>query len=94
MVMRNRNDGANAHGWWDDLPPSLKKRFANMPRPGPDEDEAPLRRAADGDATPYRPGVVGDLSRLAALFLVVALANVLFLLLALAFLFGGGPLVH
>jgi hypothetical protein len=89
MVMRNRHDGANTPGWWDDLPPSLKKRFANTPRP--DEDDPLLRRVADGEDPTYRPGVARDLSRLAVLFIVVALANLLFLLIALTFLFSDGP---
>ena len=100
MVMQNRHDGANSPGWWDDLPPGLKKRFANAPgpdsrpepRPDPDDESLPLRRAADGGESVHRPGVIGDLSRLAILFVLVALANLLFLLVALAFLFGSGPL--
>ena len=98
MVMQNRH-GGNSPGWWDDLPPSLRKRFANTPRPGPrhdpDEDDTrPLLRAADGDSPSQEPGVVRDLSRLAVLFLVVAVANILFLLIALSFLFGGDPVTH
>ena len=38
-----------------------------------------------------RPGVIGDLGQVAGLFLAVAVANLLFLLLALTFLFGGQP---
>jgi hypothetical protein len=95
MVMRNRHDGANTPNWWDDLPPGLRKRFANTPRPEPrrEADEA-LRRSADREPAPYRPGIIRDLSRMAVLFLAVALANLLFLLIALTFLFGGRPLAH
>jgi hypothetical protein len=35
--------------------------------------------------------VIADLSRVAGLFVAVAVANLLFLLLALTFLFGGQP---
>ena len=59
----------------------------------PQAHDAGLPEAFDGAVVALAFGEAG-LSRLAALFLVVALANVLFLLLALAFLFGGGPLVH
>ena len=40
---------------------------------------------------PYRPTLLADLSRLAVLFLVIVLANVLFLLIALSFLTNRGP---
>jgi len=98
MVMRNRH-GGNSPGWWDDLPPSLRKRFARTPHPEPphDPDEGgaqPLLRTAPGGAPAHSPGVVRDLSRLAVLFLVVAVANILFLLVALAFLFGGDPVTR
>ena len=91
MVMRNRHDGANTPNWWDDLPPGLRKRFANTSQRDPSAREE-LRQSADRDPVPYRPGVVRDLSRLAALFFLVAVANLLFLLIALTFRFGGGPL--
>jgi hypothetical protein len=100
MVMQNGHDGANTPNWWDDLPPGLRKRFTNTSRPeprhDPDEDDASssLRRVAGTDPSPYRPGVFRDLSRLVMLFLVVALANLLFLLIALAFLTGNRPLGH
>ncbi len=91
MVMRNRHDGADTPNWWDDLPPGLRKRFASVPhRDTAARDE--LRHSAERDPVPYRPGVIGDLSRLAALFFLIAVANLLFLLIALTFLFGAGPL--
>jgi len=85
MVMRNRHDNANSPEWWDDLPPAVKKRLS---RPVPQPEHV---SPSDHPEPPYRPPVVSDLSRLAILFFVVALANVLFLLLALAFLSGHNP---
>lgn len=82
MVMRNKHDGAGAN-WWDDLPPAVKKRVP------PPRDE-PGAAAPQGPA-PDRPDLVTDLSRFAALFLVVAMANLLFLLFALWFLAGRAP---
>ncbi len=78
MVMRNRHEGG-ASGWWDDLPPRVKARFAGPP-PGAD-DPAPAR--------PTALEWVRELSRVALLFLAVAVANVLFLLVALAFVGNG-----
>jgi len=83
MVMRNRHDGTDTPGWWDDLPPALRKRFSSRACP------EPRREPSGDDPVPYRPGVVSSLSWLAAFFLVVALANLLFLLIALSYLFGG-----
>ena len=77
MVMRNRHDGG-ASGWWDDLPPAIKARFAGPP-PAP-----------AGRPPPTALEWVRELSRVALLFLAVAVANVLFLLVALSFL-GHGP---
>ncbi len=88
MVMRNRHDGGNSPGWWDDLPPAVKKRLSR-PQPAP----PPATETHPKEPEPaYRPAIVSDLSRLAILFVMVALANVLFLLLALAFLSGRSPL--
>ena len=84
MVTRNQHDGANSNGWWDDLPPTVKKR---VQRPS-SEATAPQSLDASDEPVPYRPRVVYDLTRLAILFLVVALANLLFLLIALSFLSG------
>jgi hypothetical protein len=90
MVMQNRHDGSNSHDWWEDLPPGLRRRFGSYPQPPLEPDPARVHPAA-GDPTGHRPGVIADLSRVAGLFLAVAAANLLFLLLALAFLFGGQP---
>jgi hypothetical protein len=87
MVMPNRHDGANSPGWWDDLPSSVKRRISK-----PDPSTPAHRSSERQEEAPYRPAVVADLSRLAILFFVVALANVVFLLIALSFLFGRGPL--
>ena len=77
MVMRNRHDGG-ASGWWDDLPPAIKARFAGPPPATADRPR------------PTAPEWLRELSRVGLLFLAVAVANVLFLLVALSFL-GHGP---
>jgi hypothetical protein len=89
MVMQNRHDGANSHEWWEDLPPGLRKRFGNTPLPDPQPSPGePAGQRPTSDAPPAtRPGVLRDLSRVAGLFVVVAVINLLFLLIALAFLF-------
>ena len=53
--------------------------------PEPAEDR--VVETATRDQSSYRPRVFSDLSRLALFFLVAALANVLFLLVALSFVF-------
>ena len=78
MVMRNRHEGG-ASGWWDDLPPAIKARFSQ-----------PALAAPDARPRPTALEWVRELSRVALLFLAVAVANVLFLLVALSFL-GHGP---
>lgn len=90
MVMRNRHDGADTPNWWDDLPPGMRKRFANTSRH--DASAGEESGQAERDSRTYQPGIIRDLSRLAALFVFIAVANLLFLLIALTFLFGGGPL--
>ncbi len=87
MVTQNRHDGGNSSGWWDDLPPAVKKRVSP-----PVADPEPPPEPSPPAEPPNRPTVASDLSRLAVLFLLVALANVLFLLVALAFLSGHNPL--
>jgi hypothetical protein len=90
MVMRNRHDNANSPGWWDDLPPAVKKRIR---RPEPSADAGGSREAATPESgRDYRPAVLFDLSRLVLLILVVALANILFLLVALSYLSRNNPL--
>jgi hypothetical protein len=91
MVMRNRHDDAGMPNWRDDLPPSVRKRFGKSTSSEPvgNEEASPN---AEGRETSSHAGIVRDLTRLAALFLVVAVANLLFLLIAITFLSGSGPL--
>jgi len=80
MVMPNRNGGSTPD--WDDLPPSVRGRFTRAPQPD----------ASTESAAPPQPlaprALVSDLSRLAVLFLCVALGNIAVLLLALWFIYG------
>jgi hypothetical protein len=93
MVMRNRHDGTNTPEWWDDLPPAVRKRVSpNFRHEWDGEHQLPAATARDRSAG--RPNIVLDLSRLAVLFLVVAIANLLFLLVALSFLVGGDPIAR
>ena len=87
MVMRNRYDGTNTPDWWDDLPPAVRKRIS----PAPQEAESRGEAAHVSEPVAHRPGILRDLTRLAVLFLIVALANLLFLVIALSFLIGGPP---
>jgi len=84
MVMSNRRDGSGAPHWWDDLPPHIRDRFAH-PLTVAAEPEG---RAAEPPAPLGRRELLGDLSRLAVLFFLIAVGNVLFLLVALAFVNG------
>ena len=93
MVMPNQHDGASSPGWWDDLPPAVRKRISSTFRHEWDGD-ARLPTTPPRDAGACRPSIVLDLSRLAILFLVVAIANLLFLLIALSFLVGGEPIAR
>lgn len=84
MVMRNGNDGTEAQRWWNDLPPRVRSRVAHPP--------APREAEAEPDQQPPEPPfttreLLRDLSRLALLFFAIAVANMLFLLLALSFLY-------
>jgi len=87
MVMRNRHDGGGTPSWWEDLPPRVRGRFSRPPtheennQPAPSDPPPPLSRRE----------IAGDLSRLVLLFGVVAMANLLFLLVALSFVVGCGP---
>jgi hypothetical protein len=84
MVMRNRHDGKNTPEWWDDLPPAVRKRIS----PAPSDESEGSSRDNCRDPVPHRSRILRDLARLAVLFLIVALANLLFLLIALSFLAG------
>ena len=81
MVTSNRSGGGGAPHWWDDLPPQMRDRFtyplAEPEEPRPDEAPAPV---SGGE-------LLGDLSRLAVLFVLIALGNILFLLAALYFVY-------
>ena len=89
MVMPNRHEEP---GWWDDLPPLVRSRFAAAPPESTAEtgEFQPIARmpAAAEPNNPASLDWLRDLSRLAVLFLAVAIANVVFLILALAFVDG------
>ncbi len=96
MVMRNRHDGAGAPQWWDDLPPGIKKRCANAP-----ELKSQIRTMVDPslpgrptDLSSSRLGIVRDLSWLALLFVAIIFADLLFILLAVSFLYGHTVFTH
>lgn len=88
MVMRNRHDGAGSPGWWDDLPPRVRARFGTRPADSPDPDDPPAAPRQSSASGRSALEWVHELSRLALLFLAVAVANLVVLLLALAFLDG------
>jgi hypothetical protein len=91
MVMRNRHDGANAPGWWDDLPQGVKERCANSPlRLNYDDD---FHRFSEAPVSPSIR-IARDFSWLLLTFAAIAFANILFLLVALSFLYGRGPFGH
>lgn len=80
MVMRNRDDSSDVRRWWDDLP-----RVRN-------DEGLDASAEVEADAEPRAAVTAGelvrDLSGLALLFTAVALANLLFLLLAVSFIAG------
>lgn len=84
MVMSNRRDGSGPPHWWDDLPPHIRDRFAQPLAPAAE----PECRAADPPAPLGRRELLIDLSRLAVLFVLIAVGNILFLLVALSFING------
>lgn len=90
MVMRNRHDAPGSSDWWEDLPPRVRERITvadpltrvtEIPTPPPAE---PARIPGSSTLSCIR-----ELSRLGLLFLAVAVANVLFLLVALSFVSSG-----
>lgn len=91
MVMRNRHDGADTPNGRDDLPPGIRRRLANQ-SPGERFEPDEPHRIAGREPVANRASLIRDLTRLAALFVVVALANLLFLLIAITFLSSGGSL--
>ncbi|MCI0703316.1 MAG: hypothetical protein L0241_19735 [Planctomycetia bacterium] len=86
MVMRNRHDGNSMPQWWEDLPPRIRERFSNPPT----NNEDHTRTTPDPGPLVSRREIVGDLSRLVLVlgFAAVAVANMLFLLVALSFVTG------
>jgi hypothetical protein len=82
MVTHNRNGGSGAPHWWDDLPPQMRNRFT-QPLAEPEEPQPP----ADTPAPVSGGEILGELSRLAVVFLLVALGNILFLFAALYFVY-------
>jgi hypothetical protein len=90
MVMRNRNSSSDSSGWWEDLPPKVRSRISAPTLP--DADDSRTHTAVS--SLPERRGPSGldwvrEFSRPALLFLAVAVANVLFLLVALSFVASG-----
>lgn len=90
MVMRNRHEGTNTPDWWDDLPPAVRKRLSPPPRRVEAEAEGTLDEPRLEPGA-YRSGHLRNLTLLAMMFLAVALAILLFLLIALSFLAGVSP---
>jgi hypothetical protein len=90
MVMRNRQDGANAPQWWDDLPPEIKKRCANSPylRNSSALDRDLQDPFAESSLPPVK--VTRDLFWLAFMFVVIAFANILLVFAALSLLHDRG----
>jgi hypothetical protein len=80
MVTKNQWEEA---GWWDDLPPKIRERFAAPPA-------APVTVPAPACEPPFPAPFrgLGDYGVLAVLFFAVAVANVILLLFVLAFVDG------
>jgi hypothetical protein len=86
MVTRNRSEGSDPPRWWDDLPPRVRDRFA-QPLVA-DAEPRPEDRTAEPPSPLSRGELIGDLSRLAVVFVLIACGNILFLLVALSFVYG------
>lgn len=84
MVRDERNDS----GWWDDLPPRIRERFAI-----PAYEEAGESVAvAEAPPPPQRSlAWLRDSSLFAVIMLAVAIANLFFLLLVFALVDGPAP---
>jgi hypothetical protein len=85
MVMRNRHEGTNTPEWWDDLPPAVRRRFSPQSRQVEAEAEGTFDEPRLEPGV-HRSGHLRNLTLLAVMFLAVALAILLFLLIALTFL--------
>jgi hypothetical protein len=92
MVMQNRHDGTGSSDWWNDLPPAVRMRISAPPELTSRRNDPSVDLTTGNENRSHTPGLLRDLSRLAFLFLVVALANLVFLLIALSFLSGSGAL--
>lgn len=92
MVTRNQHGGTELPEWWNDLPPSVRRRFTCLDRSGEPDRDGQEDRVVPPQRDDYHLGILRDLSRLALMFVVVALANLVFLLIALSFLSRPGPL--
>ncbi len=86
MVMRNRGDAGGASPWWDDLPPRVRARFTRSIAAPPDEERPPAPAPAPEPSR--RAELVADLTRLAALFAVVTVAILLYLLVVVSYVTG------
>jgi hypothetical protein len=81
MVMRNPHEPPRGP---DDLPPRILNRLRAWPPPEPTAVRTLAPPAAP--ARPARAEWVGDLARVVALLLAVAVGNILFLLAALSYI--------
>lgn len=88
MVTSNRSNESGSPHWWDDLPPHMRARFE---QPLVHEAE-PAAEAEAWTAEPLPPPsrgeLVGDLSRLAAAFVLATLGILLYLLVAVTYVTG------
>jgi hypothetical protein len=89
MVMRNRYDGASSPGGRDDLPPRVRDRL----RPQFVAERVAERRVvtAAPQVRPVGPNWFAEAARFGLIVLGIAVANVLFLLLALCYLHPRSP---
>jgi hypothetical protein len=80
--MRNRNGESDANQWWESLPSRVRTRISAPPPPAfAPQPEPPPQPFSIGE-------LLRDLATLALLFGIITLANILFLLVALSFVFG------
>jgi hypothetical protein len=84
-MVRNRRDEP---GWWDDLPPRIRERFA-----APEREESGESVAVAEAPPPARRSLawLRDSSLFALIMVGIALANLFFLLLVFALLDGPAP---
>ncbi len=82
MVMRNRNGESDANQWWESLPSRVRTRISAPLPPALEPQPETLPQAFS------LRELLRDLATLALLFGIITLANILFLLVALSFVFG------